>query len=75
MGSDAVAISPDGTSLYVASARSDAIAVFHRNQATGQLTQAPGPVATGPRPLTRKREITGSDLRSTSVPMALVDRH
>ncbi len=43
LGSDAVALSPNGDNLYVASARSDAIAVFRRNQATGQLTQAPGP--------------------------------
>ena len=43
MGSQAVAVSPDGNNLYVASARSNAIAVFRRNRATGQLAQAPGP--------------------------------
>ena len=43
LGSDAVAVSPDGNNLYVASARSNAIAVFRRNRATGQLVQAPGP--------------------------------
>lgn len=42
LGSHAVALSPDGNDLYVASARGDAIAVFRRNQVTGQLTQAPG---------------------------------
>lgn len=66
-------MSPDGNNLYVASARSNEIAVFRRNRATGQLTQTPGPVATGPGALTRKRGIS-SDLRSTSVPMALVDQ-
>ena len=51
LGSNAIAISPDGTSLYVASARSDAIAVFQRNRANGKLTQPPGPagcIAAGP---------------------------
>ena len=43
LGSNAVAVSPDGNSLYVASARSDAIAVFRLNRGTGQLTQPPGP--------------------------------
>jgi DNA-binding beta-propeller fold protein YncE len=43
LGFDAVALSPNGKNLYVASARSNAIAVFRRNQATGQLAQAPGP--------------------------------
>jgi DNA-binding beta-propeller fold protein YncE len=43
LGSEAVAVSPYGNNLYVASARSNAIAVFRRNPATGQLTQAPGP--------------------------------
>ena len=42
MGSAAVAVSPDGNNLYVASARSNAIAVFRRNPATGQLAQARG---------------------------------
>jgi DNA-binding beta-propeller fold protein YncE len=43
VGSDAIAVSPDGKNLYVASRRSHAIAVFGRNLATGTLTQAPGP--------------------------------
>jgi len=43
LGSNAVAVSPDGNNLYVASARSDALAVFRRNRATGQLTQVAGP--------------------------------
>jgi alpha-tubulin suppressor-like RCC1 family protein/DNA-binding beta-propeller fold protein YncE len=42
-GSDAVAVSPDGKNIYAAADRSHAIAVFGRNQATGKLTQAPGP--------------------------------
>jgi DNA-binding beta-propeller fold protein YncE len=36
-------VSPDGKNLYVASARSNAIAVFRRSRATGRLAQAPGP--------------------------------
>ena len=43
LGSDAVAVSPDGKNLYVASERSQAIAVFRRDQATGELTQGLGP--------------------------------
>ena len=42
-GVAAVALSPDGRNLYVASRRSQAVAVFRRNQSTGKLTQAPGP--------------------------------
>lgn len=42
MGSRAIALSPDGESVYVASSRSDAIAVFNRNARTGTLTQPPG---------------------------------
>jgi DNA-binding beta-propeller fold protein YncE len=42
MGSRAIAISPDGRSVYVASGGSDAIAVFARNPATGALTQLSG---------------------------------
>ena len=37
LGSNAVAISPDGKNVYVASSRSDAIAVFRRNARTGRL--------------------------------------
>jgi hypothetical protein len=37
-----VAASPDGESVYVASAQSDAVAVFDRDPATGALTQKPG---------------------------------
>lgn len=43
LGSHAVALSPHGRNLYVASSRSQAVAVFRRNQSTGKLTQAPGP--------------------------------
>jgi DNA-binding beta-propeller fold protein YncE len=37
-----VAVSPDGRNLYVASAQSDAVAVFDRDPATGALTQKAG---------------------------------
>jgi DNA-binding beta-propeller fold protein YncE len=42
MGSRAIALSPDGTSVYVASSKSDAIAIFRRNAQTGALSQAKG---------------------------------
>lgn len=42
MGSRAIAVSEDGRNVYVASSRSDAIAIFARNQRTGALTQLPG---------------------------------
>ena len=42
MGSRAIALSPDGDSVYVASSKSDAIAIFRRNAQTGALTQAGG---------------------------------
>jgi fibronectin-binding autotransporter adhesin len=42
LGSRAVALSPDGKSLYVASAESDAIAIFKRDPRTGTLTQSRG---------------------------------
>jgi DNA-binding beta-propeller fold protein YncE len=42
LGSDAVAISPDGKNVYVASSKSNAIAVFRRNASTGKLTQGSG---------------------------------
>jgi DNA-binding beta-propeller fold protein YncE len=38
-----IAISPDGGSVYVAAAGSDALAVFSRNRRTGALRQLPGP--------------------------------
>jgi DNA-binding beta-propeller fold protein YncE len=40
MGSRAIAISPDGKNVYVASAQSDAIAIFTRDRQTGVLRQA-----------------------------------
>jgi DNA-binding beta-propeller fold protein YncE len=40
MGSRAIAVSPDGKHVYVASSGSDAIAIFTRNRQTGVLTQA-----------------------------------
>ena len=42
LGSRAIALSPDGKSLYVASAESDAIAIFKRDPRTGTLTQGRG---------------------------------
>lgn len=42
MGSRAIALSPDGKSVYVASSKSDAIAIFRRNARTGALTQPKG---------------------------------
>ena len=42
MGSRAIAISPDGKNVYVASSKSDAIAIFARNAKTGTLTQPAG---------------------------------
>ena len=42
LGSNAVAISPDGKNVYVASSNSDAIAVFKRDRNSGELTQRSG---------------------------------
>jgi DNA-binding beta-propeller fold protein YncE len=42
MGSRALALSPDGRHLYVASSKSDAIAIFARDPQTGRLFQATG---------------------------------
>jgi DNA-binding beta-propeller fold protein YncE len=42
MGSRAIAVSPDGKNVYVASSKSNAIAIFQRDKATGTLTQASG---------------------------------
>ncbi len=39
MGSRAIAISPDGRNVYVASSTSRAIAIFDRDRRTGRLTQ------------------------------------
>ena len=44
MGSRAIAVSPDGRNVYVASSRSNAIAVFRRNPKTGALGQPSGAV-------------------------------
>lgn len=41
MGSRAIAVSPDGKNVYVASSKSDAIAIFTRDRQAGVLTQAP----------------------------------
>jgi len=42
MGSRAIALSPDGKNVYVASSKSDAIAIFKRNAQAGTLTQPQG---------------------------------
>jgi DNA-binding beta-propeller fold protein YncE len=42
MGSRAIALSPDGKSVYVAASKSDAIAIFRRNARAGTLTQPKG---------------------------------
>jgi DNA-binding beta-propeller fold protein YncE len=42
LGSNAVALSPHGKNLYVASSKSNAIAVFTRHAGTGKLTQRRG---------------------------------
>jgi len=42
MGSRAIALSPDGRNAYVASSKSDAIAIFRRNAQTGALAQSKG---------------------------------
>lgn len=42
MGSRAIALSPDGRNVYVASSSSDAVAIFVRNKRTGGLTQPKG---------------------------------
>jgi DNA-binding beta-propeller fold protein YncE len=42
MGSRAIAVSGDGKNVYVASSKSDAIAIFARDQRSGALTQAGG---------------------------------
>jgi DNA-binding beta-propeller fold protein YncE len=42
MGSRAIAVSPDGNNVYVASSTSNAIAIFDRNKQTGALSQPSG---------------------------------
>jgi DNA-binding beta-propeller fold protein YncE len=42
LGSDALAISADGRNVYVASSRSNAIAIFRRSASSGKLTQPRG---------------------------------
>ena len=41
-GPFSIAISPDGRNVYVVSAGSDALSIFHRNRRTGMLTQLAG---------------------------------
>lgn len=42
LGSNAIAVSPDGRNVYVAASDSDAIAIFTRNARNGRLTQRSG---------------------------------
>ena len=42
VGAVSVAVSPDGTSAYVASETSDSVTIFDRDPTTGALTQKPG---------------------------------
>jgi DNA-binding beta-propeller fold protein YncE len=42
LGSRAIGISPDGKNIYVASFKSDSIAIFSRDRQTGRLTQPRG---------------------------------
>jgi DNA-binding beta-propeller fold protein YncE len=42
LGSDAIAITPDGKNVYVAASKSQAVTVFRRNTSTGKLTQRAG---------------------------------
>ena len=42
MGSRAIAVSPDGNNVYVASSTSNAIAIFDRDKQTGTLSQPSG---------------------------------
>ncbi len=42
-GTDALVISPDGTTLYAAAKDADAVSVLQRDATTGALTQQPGP--------------------------------
>jgi DNA-binding beta-propeller fold protein YncE len=42
MGSRAIGVSPDGKNVYVASSRSDAIAIFRRDPRIGTLSQSKG---------------------------------
>lgn len=45
-GSHAVALSPDGKSLYAVAFNSDSIATFARNTTTSKIKQLPGPATT-----------------------------
>ena len=42
LGSEAIAVSPDGKNVYVAASNSDAITIFARNARSGRLTQRRG---------------------------------
>jgi DNA-binding beta-propeller fold protein YncE len=44
MGSRAIAVSPDGRNVYVASSASDAIAIFARDKRSGALSQGRGTI-------------------------------
>jgi DNA-binding beta-propeller fold protein YncE len=50
MGSRAIAVSPDGNNVYVASSTSGAIAIFDRDERTGALSQPSGTAGCIARP-------------------------
>ena len=74
MGSRAIAVSPDGANVYVASSSSDAIAIFSRDRRTGALKQPkPGAVAASPskaRAAAARRSGSTNRTRSPSAPTA-----
>ena len=59
-GAGAIAISPDGAHVYVASSTDQAITVFNRNPTTGELTVAPSTCATCRTPATSPRSRTSA---------------
>jgi len=65
-GPTAVAASPDGTSVYVASFNSHAVAAFARNATTGRVTQLAGTAACVSNNGTSGACVTGSQLLDTS---------
>jgi len=65
-GATAVAVSPDGASMYVASLYSHAVAAFARNATTGRVSQLAGTAACVSSSGTSGACVTGSQLLDTS---------
>lgn len=65
-GPNSVAVSPDGTSVYATSLKSEAVTAFHRDATTGALSQAAdgtGCISRLPLPgCTTGRAVTGPDV-------------